>query len=459
MEAWTHFVSTILSPKVKLIPFCDVEVSDISQADVEQLLMMQRITAVPASTLVCPVIPFSVPEPLKHRRRWITHPETQNEPVEIYVPMASLQDIKVGTMEEGAVLLDLQAYYQSFSLPEESRPYYGFRTKTGYYVLNTIPTGHSHATGVGQMLSRSLAGPSPPIHLDVFLDNFRCCGNRRSALQLATTIASNCDYVGLRINDRELMSFQTRYDFLGVTCDHLKKTIELSQKSRLKLTQILNFIDNSYSDMTCADMLSMFGFLIYASNITDSHLAQYYHCFKFLRRRARLNLADKDPVHPWNCIRTTWRSWVSALLEAPPTPITTPHHLDRIVLFTDASMQGWGAFVILQDTFAWTGAKWADNSRIIAELEAWAIVNALTAFANIISNCHVVLMVDNTSCISALNKKRSTNFTINQVSGWVDAFMRERNATWEIHYVPSANNLADAPSRGLCETTGVATEW
>ena len=76
------------------------------------------------------------------------------------------------------------------------------------------------------------------------------------------------------------------------------------------------------------------------------------------------------------------------------------------MLFSDASMTGWGA----TDSNCSTGGKWSsyDVGRHINELELLAAFLALQYFANSSRNCSIRLNIDNTTAVAHINKSGGT---------------------------------------------------
>lgn len=361
--------------------------------------------------------------------------------------MTTVHEIIAGVRNyAGACLLDIAAYYQHFPMPTEARHAYGFKTTHGCFLLLTIPTGHSHATGVGQMVSKSLTIGLKQ-QTDVFLDNFRCCGTSCSAIANAKTILNRAKDIGITMNDEDNIQFQEAYTFLGIHCDHKSKTISLSDKSKLKLQQIKSFLESSYDNMTVEEMTSIIGFLIYASTVMSTNLAPYYYVFKLARRRLRSSMNKRDRIWPWQCAKQPWLRWVNALITAQPRTVLLDERPIDIVMFSDASLFGWGGYLIGDEGMQIVGDSWHPNDRHINELEAWAIQRVLESFATRIANKNIFLFVDNTSCIAAAENGRSKNFILNQLADWLQGFQQLHSCKITIHYINSVSNLADDPSR------------
>lgn len=443
--AFNYFKDAVLHPQVERHSQEALRVSDLPDDDVSLLLATGRIEPVPPGDLVAEVIPFSVPEVPKRRRRFIAFSKVHNSTPTIRISLPSAASIREGVrLTPGARLDDLKTFYQQLPLPQESRNFYAFRTSRGVFRLTTVPTGHSHCPGMAQILSTSLTTPGST---DVYIDNFRSCGTPESTQASMTTIHSRAADVGLEFN-RENTGFQTRYTFLGVVCDHDKKTVELSSKALAKLHQIRQRISREFSHLSLDDAVSFLSYLIYASSILQVRLGPFYYIFKCIRRRIR---SETKRARLWPSTQCLWLQWIDILIANHPSSVLPPTDAAiEATLYTDASLSGWGAVLFINNSVHVLADSWSPHlapSRHINELEAWAIRNALQGFEHFLANSSITLFVDNTTCVTALQRGLSRNFIVNTVAGWADQFCHRLSARINVSYIASSENLADAPSR------------
>lgn len=441
------FLDKLFHPRGDLRPASSLPLSDISSEDVSRLLASGRIEPIRESTMVCPIIPFSVGEQAKRRRRFIAHPEEQNEDVDVKVGMARLSDIEEGVrLHEGARLTDIAAYYQHFELPTTTRCRYSFRCSSGCFQLTTAPTGHSHCSGIAQMLSESLAWLEPPRGLvAVYNDNFRCSGDALSSEHDMLSIKQAGAYVGLTFNELETPFLQT-YDFLGVRCDHVKKTLALTDRTVAKLMEVRGIITSDMANVSMKTFRSFMGLLIFASSILRTRLAQFYYVLKCFRRRCSSDTDDSATSVIWPSCRAPLLAWCNLLLTNTPRQVLC-RQLCEVVLFTDASLTGWGAVLFMDGQHFSFGSKWISDRVNINELEACALRLAIQHFAYLLQNRHIKLVVDNSSLFFTYGKGRSRNFIMNSVIREVDDLVHDLGSTSEIAWVESQFNWADKPSR------------
>ena len=122
------------------------------------------------------------------------------------------------------------------------------------------------------------------------------------------------------------------------------------------------------------------------------------------------------------------------------------------VLYTDASGYGWGAVLFVNGELPRpTGGKWPANflnDTNINAAEAVAVAIAIRHFAQNIANRHILLLVDNTSVEAALHRQPH-NVTLSLIVAEIDDMLETIDSTMSVAWVPTAENVADAPSRGV----------
>jgi ribonuclease HI len=125
-----------------------------------------------------------------------------------------------------------------------------------------------------------------------------------------------------------------------------------------------------------------------------------------------------------------------------------------LVLFSDASMTGWGA----TDSNCSTGGKWSsyDVGRHINELELLAAFSALQYFANSSGNCSIRLNIDNTTAVAHINKSGGTRSPqLLEIALKIAKWSERRNIMLDAKYLPGALNIvADMESRRSFQDSG-----
>ena len=94
---------------------------------------------------------------------------------------------------------------------------------------------------------------------------------------------------------------------------------------------------------------------------------------------------------------------------------------------------------------------WSDHERDINVLEARALYNALSSFFPSIRNARIDVWTDNVTLQAAWKNGGCRNSLVNQEMKRVEEMSRAGNFALHLKYVPSTENVADAPSRALSD--------
>jgi hypothetical protein len=205
--------------------------------------------------------------------------------------------------------------------------------------------------------------------------------------EAALKFVRNCEWCGVTLNEEDVNSPHTKGVFLGAEHDYTKALVRMSAKTVAKLESARKFISDPAA--TLDDFQELFGLLFYASRLLKIPIAEFYGPVKFYRRR--LHELDKgtwettDPAKLWPSVRGDLSRWVRMALMNEWT-----HHVgeaphDDLIIFTDASVTGWGAVLFDESSgkAAAAGGKWSHKHTCdqINELEALAVHRAAEAFS------------------------------------------------------------------------------
>ena len=131
-------------------------------------------------------------------------------------------------------------------------------------------------------------------------------------------------------------------------------------------------------------------------------------------------------------------------------PWRSEHHLS-VTLFTDASQMAWGAVLVRDGASQQIRDYWLDHERDINVHEARALYNALSSFFPSIRNARIDVWTDNVTLQAAWENGGCRNSLVNQEMKRVEEMSRAGNFALHLKYVPSTDNVADAPSRALSD--------
>nr|GAT53462.1 predicted protein [Mycena chlorophos] len=252
--------------------------------------------------------------------------------------------------------------------------------------------------------------------------------------------------------DKTGAAFDSTFTFLGMTWDFPRRLVYLpDQKRRKYLARVESMtqgIERS-ERFTLLDLQQLHGALCYlcfiipdgSSRITS--ISNAMAPFKGNERKRRW-LSD--------AVRDTLRWWATALSEPfisrqlyPPLP------LRDLGIYVDASTS-WGIAVVIGTS--WHAMRltkgWKRDGIDICWLEAVAIEVLFLFLRQLdVRNTHILVRSDNKGAIGAHEKGRSPNLAINLCTRRTHAVTSSLLLTPRFIYVPSADNLADAPSRGV----------
>ena len=146
-------------------------------------------------------------------------------------------------------------------------------------------------------------------------------------------------------------------------------------------------------------------------------------------------------------MRVCGDAWCAKILKNKPRFINSAD-LPRTVLFTDASLIGWGAICVRSDgSICSIGRRWEDEdaNHSINILEAKALANAMDVLQ---MDHHLDVFVDNTSLLANVRRTRSGNFLFNNIVGHICS-----DRILNIQYIKSNENPADVFSREFPTTS------
>ena len=132
------------------------------------------------------------------------------------------------------------------------------------------------------------------------------------------------------------------------------------------------------------------------------------------------------------------------------------HGPPKVVLYSDSSTKGWGAFNKTQNTR--TGGEWSTEEQKyhINVLELKACQFALKSFCKDLNNSHVQIFMDNTTSCAHITKFGGKSEELNMIAREIWFWFLDRAIHLSAAHVPGVeNNVTDEESR----TVNDNTEW
>jgi Reverse transcriptase-like len=244
--------------------------------------------------------------------------------------------------------------------------------------------------------------------------------------------------------------FASEFKYLGFVWDLSSKTVQIPTAKKLRyLSKIQPWCANQ--KFLKKEVESVLGTLVHCSlAIPDgrSHLpsiSRFAASFNFLsspfvrKAPSKTVLTDID----W------WRAQLSA--EFAGSVLSRPPLVSPIEFWVDAS-SSWGIGVVFDNEWdSWKFVpNWNTNGRNIGWAEIVAIeLGLLFAVHRGFSDVHFLIKSDNQGVIHAIEGGRSRSPEQNLVLQRITTLLAHHRLWISSLYVPSLNNLADPPSRGL----------
>ncbi len=374
------------------------------------------------------------------------------------------QHFKMETIKDAVLLMtpgcymasiDFKNAYYAVPVAKRHRKYLRFMWRGEAYHFAVFPQGLSP---VPRAFTKLMKPPFAYLRREGFtllgyIDDTILIENSAAKLQRgiqeAVTLFTS---LGLTINvQKSVLTPSRQIEYLGFVLDSENMTIMLTQKKKQKIREMAgSLLVRAWVDIqTLAEFIGNLvaaSFGIYRSPLYIKRL----ECFK--NDALRLNYGNYAAKVILTEAERQDISWWSNNVEHSFCPINFPE--PSCTITTDASMSGWGAWTGEVST----GGDWNSDERKmhINWLELKAAFLALRTFCSDKSDCHVRLMLDNTTAIACITKFGSAASDLMRLTKEIFEFAVDRNLHITAAHIPgSLNTLADRESR----TSNMDTEW
>ena len=338
----------------------------------------------------------------------------------------------------------LKKLLQPNSYCRVGKTFYCISNNKKFYCLNVIPTGGKRCTSIAQCLitaTTRLSNAQSMSHQ--YVDNVRFASNDPTLItQSLEKFYATAAHYNITINENLADQHPAQKGcFLGVEYQMVcgKWYVNVRQRTVAKLHDARQVLTSQPSLRT---VMSVFGKLVWCSSILQINIAHFYHCFKFLRRRCGWHLDSSANL--WRSTIPEWFRWIELVLQNTSRTVEpTRTHLEACTVITDASLSGFGALAFhFGKVVGVVAGSWETRQHNnINVLEIPAVEYALQMLR--LPSPYVHIIVDNTSAMWWLRKRRANSFFANL------AIRRIPNGIkiLSINYISSMNNPADALSR------------
>ena len=357
-----------------------------------------------------------------------------------------------------AATLDVDSAFRCCPISPSQQPNFVIHWNNLFYIDHNAPFGASSSGGVfgrvadamTAILSSRGLGPSKNWVDDFVFFRFPISLHPKSFPYSLSDIYDVASLLGWPWKDSKTKPFASHFKYLGFNWDLSTKSVQIPdlKKSRY-LSKLQSWTEGHKFSRKEAE--SVLGTLVHCSlAVPDgrSHLPALYRFVAsfnvfsspFIRRLPNPSVFSDIA---W------WRNHLSldfcgSLLSKPPP--TSP-----VQFWVDASST-WGIGVILEQEWdAWKlRPGWNKGGRDIGWAEFVAIeLGLLFAAHRGFSNIHFLVNSDNQGVIHAIAGGKSRNPEQNIVLQRITTLMACHSFWISSHYVPSDDNLADLPSRGI----------
>lgn len=369
-----------------------------------------------------------------------------------------MEDLRtaINLLTPGAYMtsIDLKDAYYSVPIHPSCRKFLRFTWNGNLYEFNCLPFGLCTAprifTKIMRVVSRHLRKQG--IALVTYLDDIlTISSNFKISEQNTNYILKLLFKLGFNINfDKSHLTPSTNIKFLGFMLDTCSMSIALPSEKRESLRRKCHaFIQQD--KCTILALAEILGHMVAASPAIPYALLYT----KRLEREKFLALStNSDNYHAIIKITDHMKEdlawWYETLAK---NFVTIRQDSFDLEIFSDASLQGWGASSNGQST----GGSWSVEEACmhINYLELVAAYYALRCYAKDMQNKQILMFIDNTTAISYINKMGSIQHPhLYEITRRIWQFC-ERHKLWVYaNYIPSKENIeADRESRNI------ETEW
>lgn len=389
-------------------------------------------------TSVSPLV--LVPKGGKDFRIVVDYREVNKAIVREPYPLPSLERIWSEIPSKGGQLkftkLDLSDAFFHIELHEDVRHLTTFMTANGLMRFRRLPFGLSCAPELFQkVMERLLINCKGVI---VYLDDILIFGSDQEELNLRVSkVHDVLTKNNLTINTKKSMYNQSSIDFLGFTIDGTGILPTEAKITDIKYFQRPKDVPELRSFLGVATFISPF-------------IQNFSHKTKPLR-----DLLTQAKFE-WTEQHQTAFDDLKNTIENDLVKRGYFNENDKIILYTDASPWGLGAFLIQEDSISQEKRIIACASKSLTETEsrypqlhreALAIVWAMERFSYYLLGRHFTLRSDSKALMFMLKHREhrdSGKRIMSRAEGW---FLRLEHFDYKFEHIAGKTNIADAPSR------------
>lgn len=304
--------------------------------------------------------------------------------------------------------IDLKESYLLIPVAAQHRKYLRFKFKQ-LYEFTALPYGLCTAPSVFTKILKPVMSYIRNLGYVtvIYLDDIQCIARTYEECQTQTHhIIQILECLGFILNyEKSNLKPSRQCKFLGFIINSQNLTIKLPSEKEEKVIMMIN---QFMSQKSCKirKLAQLLGTLTAACPA----IPYGWRHTKLMEREKYLALQSSNGnfeslMNISHSIIPELEWWLSNI---PKSKKSFSLQKIKLEIFTDASLTGWGAHCLDESI----GGLWntAEKEKHINYLELLAAYFGLRSFAKNMSNCHILLRIDNTTAISCINKMGSIQF-------------------------------------------------
>ena len=350
--------------------------------------------------------------------------------------------------------------YQHLKIHPDSQEFFSFSWRGYYFSFCTLPFGWKASAflyhNVGLVVTSAARSLGVPVsqYIDdrhvgqLFLSGPLVCQPSRQLARAAAFILlflliSAGYFVNLAKSSPQPSTF---VKFLGFISDSVLQAflVPLDKKEKFKALRD-ELLESSFAPIKSLQRFAgkalSFSLAIPACKL---YVREVFKAISAVAKNSKLSVPILGPL------RQELQEWIFLDNWSGHLPWRSEHHLS-VTMFSDASQRAWGAVLVKDGLRQQIRDYWIDLEGDINTLEARALCNALSSFFPSIRNARIDVWTDNATLRAAWENGGCRSSLVNQELKKIEEMSRAGNFVLHLKYVPSSENIADAPSRALTD--------
>lgn len=343
--------------------------------------------------------------------------------------------------------IDLKDAYFSISIHKDSTKYLRFKWLDRTFEFQVLPFGLNIAPYVFTKLMRPVMQylRNQGLFSVIYLDDICLFGSSYNECKRNFEVTKSLlEFLGFTINLEKSKSIPSRtITFLGFLFDSTDCTISIPPEKRVKIKNEL-ILFSKLTRCKIRKFARLIGLLV---SICPAVPYGWLYT-KLMERTKYLALKEDDDYDQYITLPKILSedfNWWLLNIDICKNPMRTGNY--QLEIYSDASLSGWGVSCSGQTA----SGQWSteEQNEHINYLELTAAFFGLKIFAANLSNCEILLRIDNTTAISYINRLGGIQFPhLNSVSRNIWQWCEVRGLYIFASYISSKENtVADAESR------------